>query len=76
MLVEVLLIPSWLPQVITLKSLYETDMLKRPKIARSVSVPLPEDVVVAKEFAETATATIKSVKEVADDDMILDIVIY
>ncbi len=56
------------------KSLYEADMLETAKeIARSVSVPLPEDVVVAKEFAETATATIKSVKEVADDDMILDI---
>ena len=56
------------------KSLYEPDMLETAKeIARSVSVPLPEDVVVAKEFAESATATIKSVKEVADDDMILDI---
>jgi phosphoglycerate kinase len=56
------------------KSLYEADMLETAKeIARSVSVPLPEDVVVAKEFAENATATIKSIKEVADDDMILDI---
>ena len=56
------------------KSLYEADMLETAKeIARSVSVPLPEDVVVAKEFAESATATIKSIKEVADDDMILDI---
>ena len=56
------------------KSLYEADMLETAKeIARSVSVPLPEDVVVAKEFAETATATIKAIKEVADDDMILDI---
>ena len=56
------------------KSLYEADMVDTAKeIARSVSVPLPEDVVVAKEFAESATATIKSVKEVEDDDMILDI---
>jgi phosphoglycerate kinase len=56
------------------KSLYEADMIETAKeIARSVSVPLPEDVVVAKEFAESATATIKSVKEVEDDDMILDI---
>jgi phosphoglycerate kinase len=56
------------------KSLYEPDMLETAKeIARSVSVPLPEDVVVAKEFAENAIATIKSVKEVEDDDMILDI---
>ncbi|MBK7299361.1 MAG: phosphoglycerate kinase [Moraxellaceae bacterium] len=56
------------------KSLYEAEMLETAKeIARSVSVPLPEDVVVAKEFAENATATIKSIKEVAGDDMILDI---
>ena len=56
------------------KSLYEADMIETAKeIARSVSVPLPEDVVVAKEFAESAVATIKSVKEVEDDDMILDI---
>lgn len=56
------------------KSLYEADMVETAKeIARNVSVPLPEDVVVAKEFAESADATIKSVKEVADDDMILDI---
>lgn len=56
------------------KSLYEADMLETAKeIARSVSVPLPEDVVVAKEFSQNAMATIKSVKEVEDDDMILDI---
>lgn len=56
------------------KSLYEADMVETAKeIARNVSVPLPEDVVVAKEFAESAEAMIKSVKEVEDDDMILDI---
>ena len=56
------------------KSLVEVDMLETAKeIARSVSVPLPEDVVVAKAFSESATATIKSIKEVEDDDMILDI---
>lgn len=56
------------------KSLYEADMLETAKeIARSVSVPLPEDVVVAKEFSEHAVATVKSIKEVEDDDMILDI---
>ena len=38
-----------------------------------VKVPLPTDVVVAKEFSATAQATIKSVDDVADDDMILDI---
>lgn len=56
------------------KSLYEADMVDTAKeIARSVSVPLPEDVVVAKAFAADAVATIKSVKEVEADDMILDI---
>ncbi|WP_263261323.1 phosphoglycerate kinase [Pseudomonas sp. RIT-PI-S] len=56
------------------KSLYEPDLLETAKaIAAKVSVPLPVDVVVAKEFAETATATVKTLDEVADDDMILDI---
>ncbi|WP_144955074.1 phosphoglycerate kinase [Pseudomonas oryzihabitans] len=56
------------------KSLYEADLVDTAKaIAAKVSVPLPVDVVVAKEFAETAQATIKSINDVADDDMILDI---
>ena len=56
------------------KSLYEADMVETAKeIARSVSVPLPEDVVTAKAFAADAPATIKALKEVEDDDMILDI---
>ncbi len=56
------------------KSLYEADLVDTAKaIAAKVSVPLPVDVVVAKEFAETATATIKAVADVAEDDMILDI---
>ena len=38
-----------------------------------VNIPLPTDVVVGKEFSETAEARIKSVDEVADDDMIFDI---
>nr|WP_132823003.1 phosphoglycerate kinase [Pseudomonas aeruginosa] len=42
-------------------------------IAAKVKVPLPVDVVVAKEFAESAVATVKAIAEVADDDMILDI---
>jgi phosphoglycerate kinase len=36
-------------------------------------VPIPTDVVVAKEFSATATATVKPVDQVADDDLILDI---
>lgn len=56
------------------KSLYEADLVDTAKaIAAKVSVPLPVDVVVAKEFAESASATVKAVKDVAEDDMILDI---
>ena len=56
------------------KSLYEADLVDTAKaIAAKVSVPLPVDVVVAKAFAEDAEATIKAVKDVAEDDMILDI---
>ncbi|HCG39818.1 MAG TPA: phosphoglycerate kinase [Pseudomonas sp.] len=56
------------------KSLHEADLLDTAKaIAAKVAVPLPVDVVVAKEFAESAEATVKAVADVADDDMILDI---
>ncbi|AWM60169.1 phosphoglycerate kinase [Stutzerimonas stutzeri] len=56
------------------KSLHEADLLDTAKaIAAKVSVPLPVDVVVAKEFAESAEATVKAIADVADDDMILDI---
>ncbi len=56
------------------KSLHEADLLDTAKtIAAKVAVPLPVDVVVAKEFAESAEATVKDVADVADDDMILDI---
>src|SRR5690606_119868 len=56
------------------QSLYEADLVDTAKaIAAKVSVPLPVDVVVAREFAESAEATVKEITEVADDDMILDI---
>ncbi|MBG4416573.1 phosphoglycerate kinase [Pseudomonas aeruginosa] len=56
------------------KSLYEADLVETAKaIAAKVKVPLPVDVVVAKEFAESAGATVKAIAEGADDDMILDI---
>ncbi|MBE0507535.1 MAG: phosphoglycerate kinase, partial [Marinospirillum sp.] len=56
------------------KSLYETDLLDQARaLMDKVNIPLPSDVVVAKEFSENAEATIKSVDEVAEDDMILDI---
>jgi len=39
----------------------------------NVNVPLPVDVRVAKEFSAEADATIKSIDEVGEDDLILDI---
>ena len=39
----------------------------------NVNVPLPVDVRVAKEFTAEADATIKSIDEVGEDDLILDI---
>ncbi|HWQ38930.1 MAG TPA: phosphoglycerate kinase [Burkholderiales bacterium] len=41
--------------------------------ANGGNVPLPVDVVCAKELSATAQATVKDVKDVADDDRILDI---
>jgi phosphoglycerate kinase len=61
------------------KSLAEADLAgEARKIidkmkARGAEVPLPIDVVCAKEFAATALATTKPVAEVAGDDLILDI---
>jgi phosphoglycerate kinase len=61
------------------KSLYEADLIPEAKRlmekakARGGEIPVPTDVVTAKEFSESATATIKPVSEVAEDDLILDI---
>lgn len=56
------------------KSLCEHDLIETAKsLMAKVEIPLPTDVVVAKEFAESAEATTKAVEDVADDDMILDI---
>ncbi|HEY8607445.1 MAG TPA: phosphoglycerate kinase [Noviherbaspirillum sp.] len=61
------------------KSLAEADLVGEAKAIidmmarRGASVPIPVDVVCAKEFAASAAATVKDVKDVADDDMILDI---
>ena len=61
------------------KSLHEADMVgvARELLARSrgsqVEIPLPSDVVVAKEFAASAEADVKGVDEVVATDMILDI---
>ncbi|MBC3810649.1 phosphoglycerate kinase [Undibacterium aquatile] len=61
------------------KSLAEADLVDEAKAIidmmakRGASVPIPTDVVCAKEFSPTAVATVKQVADVADDDMILDI---
>jgi phosphoglycerate kinase len=61
------------------KSLHEPDMIDiaRGLLERSrtsgVEIPLPTDVVVAKEFSATAEADVKPVAQVAADEMILDI---
>ena len=61
------------------KSLHEPDMIDiaRKLIGQSqergVDIPIPTDVVVAKEFAASAEADVKDVAAVAEDDMILDI---
>jgi phosphoglycerate kinase len=61
------------------KSLAEAELVGDAKAIidmmakRGASVPIPVDVVCAKEFSATAAAITKDVKDVADDDMILDI---
>ena len=61
------------------KSLYEPDLIEEAlrliaaaKAAGS-DIPIPVDVVCAKEFSETAEATVKKVTDVEADDLILDI---
>ncbi len=56
------------------ESLCEPDLISNAKALMSkVHIPLPTDVVVAKEFSETAQASIVDVANVAIDDRILDI---
>jgi len=61
------------------KSLYEPAMLDICKRLldqsqkRGISIPMPTDVVVAKQFSAKAEADVKDVKAVATDEMILDI---
>jgi phosphoglycerate kinase len=61
------------------KSLVEADLVGEARAiidmmaARGAQVPIPVDVVCAKEFAPTAVATVKLVADVQDNDMILDI---
>ena len=61
------------------KSLVEEDLIPEAKRlmeaakAKGGEIPVPTDVVVGKEFSESAEATVKKVEDVADDDMIFDI---
>lgn len=56
------------------KSLYEHELISEAvAIMKKTTIPLPTDVVVAKEFSSTAAPTLKKIEEVASDDMILDI---
>ncbi len=61
------------------KSLYEEDLVPEAKRlmeaakAKGGEIPVPTDVVVGKEFSESAEAIVKKVEDVGDDDMIFDI---
>ncbi|HBE93180.1 MAG TPA: phosphoglycerate kinase [Gammaproteobacteria bacterium] len=61
------------------KSLYEADLIPEAKRlmeaakAKGGEIPVPTDVVVGKEFSESAEAIVKKVEDVEDDDMIFDI---
>jgi len=61
------------------KSLAEPDLVNEARAvmaamaARGAEVPIPVDVVCAKEFKAEAPATVKAPKDVAADDLILDI---
>ena len=61
------------------KSLAEADLVGEARNIMAVikakggSVPIPVDVVCAKEFSADARATVKDAKDVAADDLILDI---
>jgi len=61
------------------KSLYEADLIDTCKKltadaeANGGSIPVPTDIVCAKEFSPAAAATLKAADECLDDDMIFDI---
>lgn len=56
------------------KSLFEADLIPAAQALMSkVNIPIPTDVIVGKEFSETAEAVIKLVDDVEEDDMIFDI---
>src|SRR5471030_136241 len=55
------------------QSLYEADLVDTAsELLETCDIPVPTDVRVATEFSETAVATVKSVKDIKDDEQILD----
>ncbi|UVK77598.1 MAG: phosphoglycerate kinase [Sodalis sp. Fse] len=56
------------------KSLYEAELiLEAKRLLESCDIPVPTDVRVATEFSEIATATLKSVSNIQDNEQILDL---
>ncbi|BAU56536.1 phosphoglycerate kinase [Halorhodospira halochloris] len=61
------------------KSLYEKDYVDTAKrlmdeaLAKGGEIPVPEDVITAKEFSAEAAAEVRAVDAVPDDEMILDV---
>lgn len=56
------------------KSLCEHGLVdKATALMLKTEIPIPTDVITAKEFSETAAASVKSADDVGEDDMIFDI---
>lgn len=61
------------------QSIYEAEKLDEAKEIMAITkqnnaaVPLPSDVICAKEFDAQATASIKNINDIEDDDIIMDI---
>ncbi|NOT83227.1 MAG: phosphoglycerate kinase [Methylococcaceae bacterium] len=61
------------------KSLYEPDLIKDAQQIMAdaqkngTEIPIPVDVICAKEFSETAVATTKLIADIEADDLILDV---
>lgn len=56
------------------QSLHEPELIAEAAVLmKKTNIPLPTDVIVAKEFSSTAEPTLKKIAEVSSDDMILDI---
>lgn len=56
------------------RSLMETDLVETARtLMQTVNIPLPVDVIVAREFAIDAPVSVRAIDAVADDEMILDV---